>query len=173
MSGIIIYKGKYGATNQYATWLGEELNLPIAVSDEVAKEEFRYCDFIVIGTPVYLGKFLLSNWMKRNIALLAGKKIFLFIVNATSPFDIKARDKLIQQNLPQKIQINCQWYFLPGRIIHERLSLKDRIILKIAGQFERDALKKRALFEDINGVKKEEVLPVINAIKEYLTERAA
>ena len=32
MKGIIIYKGKYGATAQYAQWLGEELNFPVHVS---------------------------------------------------------------------------------------------------------------------------------------------
>jgi menaquinone-dependent protoporphyrinogen IX oxidase len=119
MPGIIIYKGKYGATKQYATWLGEELDLPIAEAGEVDRDEFVHCDFVVLGTSVYFGKFILSKWMRRNSALLKGKKIFLFTVNATSPYDIKARDKIIQQNLPQEIKIKCQRFFLPGRIIHE------------------------------------------------------
>jgi hypothetical protein len=112
MSGIIIYKGKYGAKKQYAGWLGQQLNLPAAASDEVTKGEFRLCDF------------------------------------------------------------NCQWYFLPGKIIHATLSVRDRLILKLARRFEKDPLRRRALFEDISAIKKEELLPLINAVKKYITEKA-
>ena len=38
MKGIIIYKGKYGATRQYADWLGKELNLQIAHPGNYIKE---------------------------------------------------------------------------------------------------------------------------------------
>ena len=29
MKGLIIFKGKYGATRQYAGWIGDELQLPV------------------------------------------------------------------------------------------------------------------------------------------------
>ena len=35
MKGIIIYKSKYGATKQYADWLGELLHIPSVFLDHI------------------------------------------------------------------------------------------------------------------------------------------
>ena len=35
MKGVIVYKSRYGATTQYANWLGEILQYPVYESDEL------------------------------------------------------------------------------------------------------------------------------------------
>lgn len=167
MKGAIIYKGKYGATKQYAEWLGAEFSLPIIKADDLIKDELERYDFILLGTSIYAGKFQIANWVKRKAKDLIKKKIFLFIVNATEPNDAEKRNKFILDNVPQQIKSCCEIFFLPGRIIHKTLSFGDKLLLKFAGAFEKDPVKKRALNEDINGVKKENLLPLVSAVKNY------
>src|SRR5690348_863048 len=155
MRGIIIYKSKYGATKQYAGWLSQALDLPIVSSDEVLKGELQKYDCILLGTSVYFAKFKLKSWLWHNRKALINKKIFLFIVNATSPDETGKRNNVIKHNVPPELKPYCKFFFLPGSIIHEKLSLRDKFILKLADGFEKSPIKGKALHEDINGVKKE------------------
>ena len=84
MNGIIVYKGKYGATRQYAQWLGHELNLPVYMPDELQKKELSLCDFMVIGTSVYIGKLQISQWLRSNLDVIRGKKV-LYLQVADTP----------------------------------------------------------------------------------------
>ena len=54
MKGIVIYKGKYGATKQYAKWIGGELGLPVEDSKDIMENELSYFDFLLIGSGVYI-----------------------------------------------------------------------------------------------------------------------
>ena len=65
MKGIIVYKGRYGATEQYAKWLEEELKVP-AFSAENIWEEFAKYNFLIIGSSVYIGKLEIRKWLKKN-----------------------------------------------------------------------------------------------------------
>ena len=40
MKGLVIYKGKYGATEQYAMWIGQELQMPVVSSDRLQLKEW-------------------------------------------------------------------------------------------------------------------------------------
>lgn len=78
MKGIVIYKGKYGATKQYADWVGEELGLSVVSATEISGEQLTPYNFLILGTSVYIGKLQLTKWLKRNMLFIKGKKIFLF-----------------------------------------------------------------------------------------------
>jgi menaquinone-dependent protoporphyrinogen IX oxidase len=80
MKGIIIYKGKYGATQQYAEWLSKELQLPVRKPENLTASHLSLYDFVVIGSSVYEGGLLMKNWLKKYAEILQNKKVFLFIV---------------------------------------------------------------------------------------------
>ena len=83
MKGIIVYKGKYGATFQYAQWLGSELQLPVIETEHMTAENIVKYDYVIIGSSVYVGKLLVREWIKRYMPVLQSKKVFIFIVCAT------------------------------------------------------------------------------------------
>ena len=70
MKGIIIYKSKYGATSQYAHWLSEELKLPAREPEEITSNELADCDFIIVGSAVYVGNLLIRKWLKKHLDIL-------------------------------------------------------------------------------------------------------
>src|SRR4030095_4038929 len=104
MKGIIIYKGKYGATHQYAQWLGSTLRLPAIMADNITGENLSTYDFVVIGSSVYIGRLLIKYWLRQNLVSIQNKKIFLFIVCGTAPGEIDKLKKIARENIPEEIK---------------------------------------------------------------------
>lgn len=78
MKGLVIYKGKYGATKQYAMWIGQELQLPVASADRFPVGELSKYDYFILGSSVYIGKLEIRKWLKKHFHHLYPKKnIFL------------------------------------------------------------------------------------------------
>ena len=74
MNSLVIYKSKYGATSQYAEWIAADLNLRALESEEVSNVELEDHDTLIIGSSVYIGKLLISKWLKNNLSILMEKK---------------------------------------------------------------------------------------------------
>jgi menaquinone-dependent protoporphyrinogen IX oxidase len=165
MKGIIVYKGKYGATRQYAEWVGEELKLPVLVLDNLKIEELLNSDFVVIGSSVYFGKMLLSDWLKKNAKNLQNKIIFLFVVCGTPSSEKEKQQHILEDNLPVSLLNSSRIFFLPGRLIRKELSWSDRLLVKIGASFEKDPVRKKAMLEDIDGVKKENLAEIFTTIR--------
>ena len=70
MKGVIVYKSKYGATTQYANWLADELSVPLVRAEEFDSKNLSDFDFIILAGSVYIGKWLLREWVKQNAEAL-------------------------------------------------------------------------------------------------------
>lgn len=77
MKGVFIYKGKYGATRDYATLLSKELNFPV-FTPTITRGAFMDADYVLIGSSVYVGKLLLQSWLIRNEKWLKTKKLVFY-----------------------------------------------------------------------------------------------
>jgi menaquinone-dependent protoporphyrinogen IX oxidase len=111
MKGLIIHKGKYSATKQYAEWLAAGLDLPSDISNNTGKEQLRNYDLVVLGSSVYMGKLLIKKWMRQHVAALQQKKIFLFVVCGTPPNKKERLQKYLQVSVPGEIKNKCETYF--------------------------------------------------------------
>lgn len=167
MKGIIIYKGKYGATEQYAKWLGINLKLPVMPSFEFPTGKIKDFDFLVIGSSVYIGKLQMSNWLKENETLLRDKKIFFFQVAATPPDEKQKLQVYFDSAVPKSIKKNCQVFFLQGKMNMSKLSFMDRFMLKMGAWLTKDPVAKKKMLTDFDEVKKENIAEMINSVLEY------
>ncbi|HEX6170773.1 MAG TPA: flavodoxin domain-containing protein [Chitinophagaceae bacterium] len=167
MKGLVIYKGKYGATKQYAMWIGQELQLPVASADRFPVDELPKYDYFILGSSVYIGKLEIKDWLKKNFDLLQNKKILFFQVSASPPEQIEKRESYNKASLSPDILKKIQFYYLPGRMIMRNLSAWDRFMLKMGARLTRDPLEKKAMLTDFDHVKKEKILPVIDAIRAF------
>jgi menaquinone-dependent protoporphyrinogen IX oxidase len=171
MNGAITYNGKYSATRQYAEWLQEELLLPIMLPETLTKEQLSSLDFLLIGSPVYFGRLRLRKWLHEHAADISAKKLFLFIVTATTPEEQETRDKIVRDNVPDNISRRCEIFFLPGRIIRSELTWFDRMMVRFAEANIKDAAKKEAMHTDIDDVKKEHLIPLLRSVADYQAGR--
>ncbi|MCR8559642.1 flavodoxin domain-containing protein [Mucilaginibacter sp. BJC16-A38] len=152
MKGIIIYQGKYGATEQYAQWLGSSLHLSsLKVKDATADALAGY-DLVIVGSSVYVGKLVIRKWLRQNLGLLASKKLILFIVCGTTAEDKIQQQQLVHNNLDPLIRKSTKVFFLPGRCIVAKLSLIDRLVLKMGAMLEKDPRKKAVMNNGFDGI---------------------
>jgi len=167
MNGIIVYKGKYGATRQYAQWLGHELNLPVYTPAELQKKELSLCDFIIIGSSVYIGKLQVSQWLRSNLDVIRGKKIFFFQVAGTPPEEKEKLETYIRAGVPAEIRDDCEFFFYPGKMVMKELSWTDRFMLKMGARLTKDPNAKKTMLTDYNQVKLENITSLANAVKDF------
>lgn len=67
MKGIIIYKGKYGATRQYANWLGSIFGLPVVEAGAETPEQLAEADSTKKNQNENRKEF--SDWLAANIKI--------------------------------------------------------------------------------------------------------
>jgi menaquinone-dependent protoporphyrinogen IX oxidase len=169
--GIVVYRGKYGATQQYAEWIGEELQLPLISPDNLNPELLQMNDYVTICSSVYIGKLLIKDWLLHNQGVLKNKKLFLLIVCGTAASEKQKRDEIIETNIPGALLGSCEIFFAPGRLVKNKLSWKDRWLLRIGTLFEKDPVKKDAMMHDIDDVKKEHIEDLIKSIRLFVSDR--
>ena len=168
MKGLVIYKGKYGATKQYAMWIGQELQLPVASADRFHIDELPKYDFFILGSSVYIGKLEIKDWLKKNFNVLQNKKIFFFQVAGSPVEQIEKRQSYNKASLPPSILKKAQFYYLPGRMIMRNLSGWDRFMLKMGAKLTKDPIQKITMLTDFDHVRKENTLPVIKAVRTFI-----
>ena len=167
MKGIIIYKGKYGATQQYAQWLSNSLTLPLLKAENAGPGTLEKYDLVILGSSVYIGKLIIREWLKQNLAALAGKKLFLFVVCGT-PADAKDElQKIIENNLDAATRKRTKVFFLPGRCVVSKLYWTDRFMLKMGAMLEKDPKKKATMKSDYDLMDEKQLDSLIAAAREY------
>jgi len=144
--GAVICKSKYGATKQYAEWLGNKLQLPVFDPDTEFVRLKSY-DFFVIGSSVYGGKLLISPWLDNHKQELKNKTLYFFVVSAMDANDKDQQSKIISENIPAGLADQQRVYFLPGRLILHHLTRKDRLMLRLGA-----LLRGKKKHEDQDGV---------------------
>ena len=167
MKGLVIYKGRYGATKQYAMWIGQELQLSVASADRFPIAELSKYDYFILGSSVYIGKLEIKDWLKKNFDFLRNKKILFFQVSASPPDQIEKRESYNKASLPLSILEKIQFYYLPGRMIMRNLSTWDRFMLKMGARLTKDPVEKKKMLTDFNDVKKENIDPLVKAVRDF------
>ena len=168
MAGIIIYKGKYGATEQYSAWLAQELKIPNYQAETENPEILNHCNYVVLGTSVYVGTFQLAKWIRKHQQSLQGKKIFLFVVCGTPASEKEKLNALIQKNIPPSLLSNTAVFFLKGRMIKSKLSVFDRFVLRMGASMVSDPVEKKTMLTDFDEVKKESLQDLIRSVKAFM-----
>ena len=166
MNGIIIYKGKYGATKQYAEWLSAALKFPAVSADECSGKLLNRYDFLVLGSSVYVGKLQLTRWMEQNQDWIGDKKIFFFQVAAAPPTD-KAKRESFNKGIPETIFHNCSFYYLPGKMVMKELSRWDRFMLKMGARMTKDPKAKKDMVTDFNHISRDRINEMLSDISDY------
>ena len=167
MKGLVIYKGKYGATKQYALWIAQDLQLPVASADRFPVDELPKYDYFILGSSVYIGQLEIRNWLKKNFTVLQNKKIFFFQVAASPAEQIEKRESYNKASLSPTILKIIGFFYLPGRMIIRNLSAWDRFMLKMGARFTKDPVEKKTMLTDFDHVKKENVFPIIEGVRSF------
>lgn len=126
MTGIIIYKSKYGAAKKYANWLSEETGFPCIEVKKANIQEIKTYDVIILGGGIYASGIAGLSFLKKNINVLNGKKIIVFCCGA-SPYEENAFQEIKNYNMKDKLSdIPC--FYCRGSWDMDTMSFKDRTL---------------------------------------------
>jgi menaquinone-dependent protoporphyrinogen IX oxidase len=164
MKGIIIYKGKYGATEQYARMLSETTSFPVARPEDLIGDELDNYDCVVLGSSVYIGKLQLKQWMDDHAGQLRKKNVFIFIVCGTKPDEKEKTDQILKQNIPVELKFAARAFFMRGRMNKSKLSFKDRLLLRMGAFFTKNPVDKKNMLTDYDEVSSTNLFPLVQSI---------
>lgn len=170
MKGLVLYKGKYGATREYAGFIGEALKWPIYTPEQLLAPTLAAADVVVIGSSVYAGRLLLHGWLKKQVELLKKKKVYLFIVCATPSDKKEVLEQIANHNIPAALRDQVVVHFLRGRVVIKDLSWLHKLMLKFAARSTKDPDEKQRMLFGFDAVKRENIIPLINTLKGLQTE---
>ena len=173
---LVVYKSKYGATEQYAEWLKEELGCEMISADECKLKDLEAHDTIIFGGGIHAGGITGISLIKKNFKKIQDKKLIVFAVginvegekNMEDIRDINFRGKLSE--------VPC--YLLKGAYDPNKITGFDSFLMK---QVRKMIMKKpiidrepqeRELVKVIdyggNWIDKASLAPIIEAVKEEI-----
>ena len=110
MKGIILCQSKYGASKKYAEWIAEETGFRIVETKKADIKEVSEFDVIVLGGGVYSASIAGISFLKKNIEVLRGRKIYVYCCGA-APYDDEILDIIRKKNMKDKLaDIPCFYY---------------------------------------------------------------
>ncbi|HEY0678487.1 MAG TPA: flavodoxin domain-containing protein [Chitinophagaceae bacterium] len=165
MKGIVIYRGRYGSTGQYADWLGKDLHIPVMEADEISVEKLDLYDYIIVGGSVYIGKLLVRDWIRKYETFLRSKAVYFFIVCATPAEEKEKIDEIIKNNLPESLRTGDNVFLLPGRMIKKNLSKFDLFTLRMGAFLEKNKVTRKQMLLDFDSVKRSNLEPLVKAVR--------
>ena len=124
MTGIIIYKSKYGAVKKYAEWLSEATGFPCVTTKKADINEVAKCDVVIAGGGVYASGISCTSYLKKNIGKLKGKKLLVFMCGA-SPYDKESVDAVIEMNMKDELK-GIPVFYCRGAFDLKSMSFVDR-----------------------------------------------
>jgi len=165
MKGIVVFGSRYGAAAQYAQWAGESLNMPVLEHTEAPAELLKDKDTVVMVTSVYIGSFIIKDWMHRQADELRAKRLFLLLVGATEEERVEHISTMFDANIPEVLAEQCHRHYTRGKSIISELSFKDGLLLRIGAFFTKDAKEKAAMLTEFNEVDREGLDLLIKDVK--------
>ncbi|WP_336516641.1 flavodoxin domain-containing protein [Pollutibacter soli] len=161
MKSILIYSSKYGATRQYADWIGKALEIPIVDAEDAITHEIIQNDTFIIGSSVYIGRLRIRKWLKKNLDLLKNKRIILFLVCGTPVEEKEKWSEYIRQSVPEALMPKCSVHVLPGRMWFERVNAWDRFLLRLNASATSNKETKRMMLKGYDQVERKNIMPVL------------
>jgi len=164
---LILYQSTYGSTKQYADWI--HLEIPSAMADLEAcpAPDFAPYDVIVFGSPVRTGRIVLAPLIVSSWSAIRDKSLVLYTVSGTPP-DHPAIRALYRVSLPEDIREGIRHFPLHGRMVHRTLSARDQALVSVGRAIQRDDTLKKFMQEDFDGVKRENLEPLLEHLRTVL-----
>lgn len=164
---LILYQTTYGSTKQYADWIHQEIPSAMADLDACPRPDFAAYDVIVFGSPVRTGRIVLAPAIVSSWSTIRGKPVVLFTVSGTPP-DHPVLRTLYKISLPADIRKDIRYFPLHGRMVHRTLSARDRALVSVGRAIQQDETLKRFMREDFDGVKRENLAPLLEHLRGLL-----
>jgi len=151
---LILYLTKYGSTEQYAKWIAEGVRADLYKIEDFDTARFDQYNAIIIGSPTYMGKIQIKNFLEKNWDALKTKSVFLFntgLFPGESPESKKSFEMI-----PSHIRDHIEYIKIPGKIDMKKLKFTEKMIAKMVKTDTSDKVSKAKIVPIIDWAQKSE-----------------
>ena len=163
MNGAIFYSGKYGSTEQYATWIGEATGLPIFDIKDTNADPSKF-DFLILGSSILFFRLTNRKWVRANLTKLIGRSKILFSVSGAGPS--AKLNRWVAASLPANLLSEMVHVALRGRLDHSRISWWLRQVLWVGSLFNPDPKARKDEREGFDYMNRESIEPIIDLVRQ-------
>ncbi len=125
---VVIYISKSGYTKKYAEWIAQETGADLRNASSVKKNELSEYDTIVFGGALYATGINGIKIIRKNLDVLAGKKIIVFTLGAT-PVRESIKQQIMEKNFSTKQLETISFFMLRGGFEFSRLTAFDKVLM--------------------------------------------
>ena len=126
---LLAYASKYGSTQAYAQWIGEQLGCAPRPAKTVRSADLAACDGVIFGGGIYAGGIRGVELITRNAAALADKPIWVFTVGLADPADTQQFQPLLEKRFSPAQRERIDFFHLRGGMDYAKLSWAHRMMM--------------------------------------------
>ena len=161
---LVLFKTKYGSTEQYARWIHEEVGGDLVFYKRGKKVSFEPYDRIVLGGPIHGGRVTIATVLRDRWDELKHKDVSLFVVGAT-PIEHPKFLECYETSVSPEIREHINYFPLRGRLDQSRLDMSDRFLMHVAVWIETDPFFKEGMQSSVDGVARENLNPLLEHLR--------
>jgi menaquinone-dependent protoporphyrinogen IX oxidase len=165
MKGLVVYKGKYGSTKQYAQWIAEALGFEVISVEHVKEKPLEDYAYIVVGGSIYIGKIKIAEWLINHWEALKPKKVYFFSVGDMQASDTAKVKSVWSTNLPEEILSAIKCKHFSGRSCFREMGWLDKFLVFAAAMKTQDKNIRTKMFGESDQMSKESALAFVEEIK--------
>lgn len=128
MKTAVLYRSLSGFTKKYAEWIAEDLTADLFDCRETACLSLADYDLVIHCGSLHLGGINGIEIVKRNLPLLAGKRVIILAVGGSAPRE-GIVEEILAANFTQEQQKRLRLFYLRGGFNRGKLTLKDRVLM--------------------------------------------
>ena len=166
MNGAIFFSGKYGSTEQYAKWIGEDTGLPVFDIRDPNADPSKY-EYLILGSSIIYFKLSIRQWAKANLSKLKGRSKILFSVSGAGPGD--KLERWVAKSFPSELLSEMEHVALRGMLDHTKVNWLIRLSLWIGSLINSDPQGSKDERYGFNYMDKTSIKPIIQMIQQYQT----
>lgn len=129
MTGVVIYRSKYGSSKKYAEWISESTGFDCFSVDGFKIDSLDKYDTVIVTGGVYATGISCTSFLKKIINKIEGKKVAVFTC-AASPYDEVFFNELVAKNMKDELS-DIPVFYGRGGFDMKNMSFADRTLCKI------------------------------------------
>ncbi len=141
---LLLYKSHTGFTKKYAELIASTVNCTLSDSKIASVKQLSDYDIILFGSRAYAGTIDGYKTIQKLFEKSTASTLILFVTGATPATAKETIQAFWNQNLSAKEQETIPHFYLPGGLCYEKMSTKDRWMMKIAATMIKKKKNKTA-----------------------------
>ena len=127
---LVAYKSVTGFTRQYAQWIGEELDCPVADLNDISAQDVEKCEIFIFGGRCHAGRVDGLKEAKRLFEKGGCKRLILFACGATPNSMEDMIAQVWEKNLTGEELKSILHFYMQGGLKYETMPFGDRLMMK-------------------------------------------